>query len=182
MLSIIGVNGKTWSNAKSLSFLWIFGIKLFTKVKDKTALKLNPELATNALLAFLSQLFVFTAEYISSPDFIILVICVGLSFINFLKASRWSVMQAKRCLFTETVKRAEFGYKLCPDRNPGSLQASWWAEGCLEHSGLAWVLPGSNGMPLLGAVGANRDRAVLHWNPDLRDNNPKRETQARLCC
>lgn len=32
-------------------------------------------------------------------------------------------MQAKRCLFRETAKRAEFGYKLCPDRTPGSLEA-----------------------------------------------------------
>lgn len=34
------------------------------------------------------------------------------------------------------VKRAEFGYNLYPDRDPGSLQARWHAWGCQQHLGL----------------------------------------------
>lgn len=59
MLSIPGINGKTWSNAKSLSLLWILGMKLFKKAKQKTAVGFNPQLATTPLLALLAQLFGF---------------------------------------------------------------------------------------------------------------------------
>lgn len=71
-------------------------------------------------------------------------------------------MQAKRCLFRESVKRAEFGTSCAhieiqeASGTGDELRAVWSTQ--------AWpssALPGSNGKPLLGAGGANWDRAVL---------------------